>query len=142
MSAWSTAPVEMFLPNYPYLLSPVAHTDNPAQVESISFSKKLVKPIAQHLSTNKNAQEQPFTANFDYQINEAGRIADRSVYLSLHGFALKPGGHADALAKRIPDFLPWVQWQSNIRRQLSQLINLPLNEEFLIGYKLYYNVWG
>lgn len=130
MSAWSTAPIEMFLPNYPYLLSPVAHTDNPAQVESISLSKKLVDPIAQPLSTNKNVETQPFTSTFDYQINEAGRIADKSVYLSLHGFALKPGGHADALAKKIPDFLPWVQWQSNIRRQLSQLINLSLNDEF------------
>ncbi|WP_238589480.1 hypothetical protein [Legionella cincinnatiensis] len=130
MSAWSTAPIETFLLNYPCLLSPVDHIDNSAQVESISLSKKPVDLIGQPFSINKKAETQPFTSTFDYQINEAGRIADKSIYLSLHGFALKPGGHADALAKKIPDFLPWVQWQSNIRRQLSQLINLPLNDEF------------
>ncbi|KTD06204.1 hypothetical protein Lgra_2981 [Legionella gratiana] len=130
MSAWSTTPIETFLSNYPYLLSSVDHNANATQAQSLPLSKKTVDPIGQPISANKKTVEQPFSSTFDYQINEAGRIADKSVYLSIHGFALKPGGHADALAKKIPDFLPWVQWQSNIRRQLSQLINLPLNDEF------------
>jgi hypothetical protein len=130
MSAWSTHAIEAFLPNYPCLLSPVINQDKLAQEYLAPLSQEPVALMGQAFAANKQIDAQPFTPTFDYQINEAGRIAEYSVYLSIHGFALKPGGHADALAKKIPDFLPWIQWQSNIRRQLAQLIALPLDEAF------------
>lgn len=130
MSAWSTSPIEEYLAHYPCLLYPVVYPEKPVQVETIPLSEKPVEPILQDLSANRKTDAQPFTSTFDYPINEAGRIANKSVYLSIHGFALKPGGHADALAKKIPAFWTWAQWQFYIRRQLSQLINLPLNDEF------------
>ena len=129
MSAWSTRPVEDFLQAYPCLLFPVAISNKSAQIEPAPLSTQPVQEVGQPISANKQADSQAFTANFNYKLDETGRI-EQTDYLLLNGFALKPGGHADALSKKIPDFLPWVQWQSNIRRQLSQLIELPLNDEF------------
>lgn len=129
MSAWSTSPIDELLQAYPGLLFSATNPDKPAAVATVPRSNQSVVTISQALAPNKQADGQPFTASFNYKINEAGRI-EQSSYLLLNGFALKPGGHADALSKKTPDFLPWAQWQCNIRRQLSQLIKLPCDDEF------------
>lgn len=131
MSAWSTSPIDELLQAYPALLSSATNADKPAAVTTAPLPSQSVVTIsqAQAPAPNRQADGQPFTASFNYKINEAGRI-EQSNYLLLNGFALKPGGHADALSKKIPDFLSWAQWQCNIRRQLSQLIKLPCDEEF------------
>lgn len=130
MSAWSAGSLERLLGNTPCLLSPFNEPDTFPQNHAIPSYDAPVEAIDQLFPANKQTKGEPFSTTFDYQINDAGRIADKSVYLSIHGFALKPGGHADAIAKHIPGFLPWTQWQSNIRRQLSQQIDLPLDEVF------------
>ncbi len=129
MSSWSVSPIEKLLATFPYLLSPVVNTKQSSYEQLAPLPTQPVDNISQAISANKQTDIQPFTSTFDYTINEAGKI-DPSIYLLINGFALKPGGHADALAKNIPDFLPWKQWQSNIRRQLSQFIALPLNDDF------------
>ncbi|MCE3044211.1 hypothetical protein [Legionella sp. 16cNR16C] len=131
MSAWSAIPIDNLLSTYPSLLAPAINQNKPEVESGTPLPRDPVIPINPAIAPNKSTPDiSPFTATSDYQISKAGRIADASVYLSTHGFALKPGGHADALAKKLPDFLPWQQWQAMIRRQLSQLIDLPLNEEF------------
>ncbi len=128
LSAWSTNPIEHFLINYPHLLLPIANDEKSAEVSIVRLAKKPVA-LRQAFAPNKEPHSKPFKATFDYAFNKAGRIDDKSIFLSIHGFGLKRG-HADALAKKIPDFLPWKQWQSNIRRQLSQLIELPFHDDF------------
>ncbi|MCW8451495.1 hypothetical protein [Legionella quinlivanii] len=131
MSAWSTIPMDSLLSTYPSLLAPAINQSKPEGESGIPLPGDPVIPLNPAIGPNKSTPDvSPFTATSDYQISEAGRIADTSVYLSTHGFALKPGGHADALAKKTPDFLPWQQWQAMIRRQLSQWVDLPLNEDF------------
>lgn len=129
MCSWSQSPIEHFLSNYSCLLSLATIPDKPTEMKSVSLSKTPVL-VSQPILANKQTDEQPFSTTFDYKINNAGCIEQNSFYLSIHGFALKPGGHADALAKHIPDFLPWSQWQCSIRRQLSQLVDLPFDERF------------
>lgn len=129
MIPWSTAPIEEFLETSSYLLSPITNTEPSALKEQEPLPKQPVAEINLPLSSNKSSKEKPFSENFNYKFNEAGLI-ESSDYLLINGFAFKPGGHADALTKQAPEFLPWKQWRGAIRRQLSQLIELPLNDEF------------
>jgi hypothetical protein len=130
LSAWSAEPIENLLRVHPGLLSPSINATETVQPQPDPLlSTQPVNRITQPISASKQANPQPFTANFNYTINEAGRL-EQSNYLLLNGFALKPGGHTDALTKKVPDFLPWAQWQCIIRRQLSQLIELPADDEF------------
>jgi hypothetical protein len=129
MTAWSSAPIEEFLETSSYLLSPMSNTDPLVLNSQEPLPKQPVAEINLPLSSNKSTNEQPFSENFNYKLNEAGLI-ESSDYLLINGFAFKPGGHADALTKQAPEFLPWKQWKGAIRRQLSQLIELPLNDEF------------
>ncbi|MFJ1267632.1 hypothetical protein ACD661_03555 [Legionella lytica] len=129
MTPWSSAPIEEFLETSSYLLSPISNVEPPVLKEPAPLSKQPVAEINLPLSSNKITNEKPFSENFNYKFNEAGLI-ESSDYLLINGFAFKPGGHADALTKQAPEFLPWKQWKGAIRRQLSQHIDLPLNDEF------------
>lgn len=129
MTPWSSAPIEEFLETSPYLLSPLTNLEEAVLKEQASLPKQPVAEIHLPSSSNKSTNEKPFSENFNYKFNEAGLI-ESSDYLLINGFAFKPGGHADALTKQAPEFLPWKQWKGAIRRQLSQQIELPLNDEF------------
>lgn len=129
MTPWSSAPIDEFLETSSYLLSPITNTASMVLKEQEPLPKQPVAEINRPLSSNKSTNEKPFSENFNYKLNAAGLI-ESSDYLLINGFAFKPGGHADALTKQAPEFLPWKQWKGAIRRQLSQLVELPLNDEF------------
>ncbi len=129
MTPWSSAPIDEFLETFSYLLSPIPHAEPLVVKEHKPLSKQPVAEINLPISSNRSVKEKPFSENFNYKFNEAGLI-ESSDYLLINGFAFKPGGHADALTKQVPEFLPWRQWKSAIRRQLSQQLDIPLNDEF------------
>ncbi|MDR3502102.1 MAG: hypothetical protein P4L79_05915 [Legionella sp.] len=135
MTPWSSAPIEEFLETSSYLLLPITNTEPTVLKEPVSLPKQPVVEINLPLSSNKSTNEKPFSENFNYKFNEAGLI-ESSDYLLINGFAFKPGGHADALTKQAPEFLPWKQWKGAIRRQLSQQIELPLNDEFFDWFQI------
>jgi hypothetical protein len=129
LSAWSKTPIEELLQAHYCLLAPAAKIEQLAPAQAPAAPKKSTVEITQPIEANKPIEDQPFTDTFNYAINEAGRI-EQSTYLLLNGFGLKPGGHADALAKKVPQFVPWIQLQSAIRRQLSQHIQMRFDDEF------------
>ena len=133
MSAWSTVPMENLLNNHPLLLATSIETSTADQTQATATTALPTEPVSLLSASeapNKQTTSPAFTPSFNYPIDAAGRLAKKSHYLLLNGFALKPGGHADALAKHAPNFMPWDQLQNIIRRQLSHHMDIPLNDLF------------
>lgn len=71
----------------------------------------------------------PFTPDYSYKLNGAGRLA-RTVYLTEHAFSAKFGGHFDAQEKSPPSFIFIAQLHALISRQLSHRLEDWPTEQF------------
>lgn len=128
MTAWSTLAVDELLTAYPNLLS-LNEDSTPAPVKLVRYETDLVTAIEKTAKKNTFFNKPLFSPTLNYPINKAGRISPH-ICISIHHFGFKPAGHTDALSRKVPAFLSWSLWQSYIKRELSHLIDKPLNEVF------------
>lgn len=74
--------------------------------------------------------EEPFIPDYNYSINQAGRLAKETYVLLLNAFGMKIGGHFDAQVKYVPQFIPVTFFHTLVRRQLSHRLDLWPTKEF------------
>lgn len=143
LSAWSTIPIDHLFKTHSFLLSPALRTKETSPKHT-AIARDETNSIVQTndtANTNKDTVAPAFIHSFDYGIDAAGRIKP-STYLLLNGFGLKPGGHTDALFKSTPSLLPWIQFKSIVRRQLSQLLSLSLDDNFFYWFQTVLQLLG
>jgi hypothetical protein len=111
---------------YPYLLfspstlPPVCHSRAGGDLSGMdSRLRGNDIMLVESKSENKQTKISPFIANFDYNINTAGRIANSTQYVLLNAFGQKPGGHVDGLSKHPISFLTLRQLQDILKRQIA-----------------------
>lgn len=75
-------------------------------------------------------REDPFLADYNYSINQAGRLSKEIYVLLLNLFGMKIGGHFDAQVKYAPRFIPLTFFHTMIRRQLSHRMEIWPTSDF------------
>ncbi|CAM2834863.1 hypothetical protein [Legionella worsleiensis] len=102
------------------------HTETASTIEfqnipvAITDAPQEIKPVSKN----------PFTLDYSYNFNRAGRLDTETNFLLLNAFGMKFGGHFDAQVKYPPRFIPLDQLHAIIRRQLSHRMDVWPTESF------------
>ncbi|TAL65336.1 MAG: hypothetical protein EPN84_01680 [Legionella sp.] len=124
MSGWSkVSPAKLFKleeqPQVPLQAAPapLKTDDKPIKVQEIT-QPPVINP------------QDPFVLSYNFNVDGAGRLAKETIFLLLNAFGMKFGGHFDAQAKSVPQFIPLAQLHAIIHRQLSHRMEVTSSQSF------------
>ncbi|MDP1604243.1 MAG: hypothetical protein Q8M03_13370 [Legionella sp.] len=72
----------------------------------------------------KSSSQNPFTPDYNYNLDGAGRLAKATKFVLANAFGTKIAGHTDAQVKYPPQFIPVELLHTLIRRQLSHRMDV------------------
>lgn len=135
---WSTLPLQNIFFHYPHL---IYNQSECHEIPEIVIEEKPERETTIPLQAitvdsaipNKISSLKPFTPNYNYNFNRAGRLATETDTLLLNAFGMKIGGHFDAQVKYPPKFIPISQLHAIIHRQLSHRLEIPQD--------IYFKMW-